>query len=336
MNRLSNSLDTLLAFHECVIIPSFGAIMKHYIAPHYRREEGVVYPGEETLHFNKELRERDGLLDTLYAKNYGLSIRRARLMVDQDVEELQRALSHSGNATISHVGKFQLIENGAIDFFPDKTNLKTASGNAYGLVPIVLPFVKKRDKALAQNTPSVRNIAPIQMEDERYFHLRLSKKAVSWAAAAVIILLCALPITTRPVSNYFSAGFVPSVQIVDPINTTKESNENSLPIASSVEEQAIEEKVILSEMTTTTSSGDYLVVIGSFRTEEKTRSFISACKDASFSSTIGFVQKGNKKMIYAVRKQSVEEAQQFIRSLCSSDPAYKEAWILHYTGEKMK
>ena len=54
MYRLVSHLDKLLALHDCVIIPSLGAIIKEYVPARYSDAEYMVYPMEECFHFNGE------------------------------------------------------------------------------------------------------------------------------------------------------------------------------------------------------------------------------------------------------------------------------------------
>ncbi|MBB6275712.1 HU domain-containing protein [Porphyromonas circumdentaria] len=342
MSRLSNNIDTLLAFHDCVIIPSFGAIIKEQVAPYYDREKAVLYPGKRTLHFNKELRERDGFLDEIYAHNYGLSKRRARLLVDQDVEDLIAVLHRTGKTTLNSIGSFHLVDNGVLDFLPENSSSPFSSGDSYGLVPYYLPSLQ--EKASLENFFVQEEQQEKRGED--YFYFRIHKRATAWVAAAVILVICLLPVTYQPVGNYFSAGVLPFMQNSRVENATSSDEllvQDVLPQESSSEikpeENAVEksfaelpdkaaDKVVLSSASPVQG---YYVVIGAFRTEQKVLSFIESCKDASFASTMGYLQKGSRKVIYAVRKDTAEEAQEFIRSLLKTDPTYSQAWVLHYS-----
>lgn len=338
MGRLSNNIDTLLALHDCVIIPSFGAIIKEQQPPFYDREVGVLYPGKTTLHFNKELRESDGLLEDVYAQSYGLSKRRARLLLEQDVEELMTVLHRTGRVSLSSIGNFLLVENGALDFFPETPKTLFSSGYSYGLIPYHLPALQK--VASSASFFSHKNEKETVKSD--YIYFRLHKKATAWIAAAVVLIVCLLPVTYQPVGNYFSAGIMPLSQssLVERERVSKqivsekvvEIKENSSVKSEQVTLQKnLEEGAGDSCVLPKNSKEGYYVVIGAFRTEAKVLSFMESCQEASFANTMGYLQKGSRKVIYAVCKETAQEAQEFIRSLAETDPAYKEAWVLHYS-----
>ncbi len=173
MSRLSNHIDTLLAFHDCVVIPTFGAIIKEQIAPRYCREDRVIYPAKKLLHFNKELRERDFLLEELYAQNYGISRRRARILVDQDVADFVSVLHRTGHGSLTAIGHFQLIDNGAVDFTPEVSSARFSSGDSYGLIPYHIPVALQEIQVVNASLQTL----PQERENTDYIHFRLHKKS---------------------------------------------------------------------------------------------------------------------------------------------------------------
>ncbi len=339
MSRLSNHIDTLLAFHDCVVIPTFGAIIKEQIAPRYCREDRVIYPAKKLLHFNKELRERDFLLEELYAQNYGISRRRARILVDQDVADFVSVLHRTGHGSLTAIGHFQLIDNGAIDFTPEVSSARFSSGDSYGLIPYHIPVALQEIQVVNASLQTL----PQERENTDYIHFRLHKKAVAWAAAAVILVVCLLPVTYQPAGNYFTAGILPMIpQASTSIPSPKENSARTVSAVilsegerteklTSTKKQADTEALSPPAPSQATPQSGYYVIIGAFRTEAKVLSFIESCRGASFASTVGYLQKGKKKFIYAVRRDTEQEARDFMHSLAQTDPSYKEVWVLHYT-----
>lgn len=340
MYRLVSHLDKLLALHDCVIIPSLGAIIKEYVPARYSDAEYMVYPMEECFHFNGELRERDGLLDDLYAKSYHVSMRRARNLVDTDVEELRREMIRLGGISIGHVGRLMIGADGKMDFQPEHNRLPLGYGEAYGLSTYTLP--RTLEKALtsivveAQNpltedteaTPEKSDILQ-QKSDTKYLHFRVSRRVVGWAAAAAVFLVCLLPVTTHPVQEYFSASFVPTETqqtSIFPGEKTLQQGKIATETTCEMEKSQAESEELLPS-----SLGDYYVIIGSFRTEAKVNEFLGTHRDSAFATTMGAVKKGKNRLIYAKRFTSSDEAESYLATLRKSGKEYSEAWLLHYS-----
>ena len=87
--------------------------------PLYDKDLNVITPAGQRISFNASLVDRDGILDSCYARTLGLSVRRARLVVDSDVTVIRHQLYQSGSLTIgSNLGTLTLQESGELLFTP--------------------------------------------------------------------------------------------------------------------------------------------------------------------------------------------------------------------------
>ncbi len=345
MYRLITHLDKLLALHDCVIVPSLGAVIKEYVPAHYASDEHRVYPMEERFHFNGELRERDGLLDDIYSKSYRISIRRARNLVDTDVEELRRDMIRLGSVSVGHLGRLHIDRNGKMDFLPEQSQLPLGYGEAYGLTSYALPYrgawaLSALNTDTVEKPTELQGIAsshreqPTDAQDARYLHVRIYRPLMGWMAAAAIVLICLLPITSTPIRDYFSAGFVPSEnQRISTLETeeieTRGALQDSLPtesISSSDQVESIEAQSV-------EALGSYYVVIGSFRSEAKINEYLQSHRTSSFSATMGSVKKGRNRLIYAKRFVEKRDAEKYLLALQAESDEYAQAWLLHYNNQ---
>ncbi len=312
MFRISKHLNALLATHDCIIIPSFGAIIKERIYPYLDQEKKFFYPGTTVCHFNPDLKIKDGFLEASYAKTYGVSLRRASIMLKDDIEILKNTLLDEGRFNFENIGSFELKDNGVLEFFPEDYSQNSFSqGDFYGFSPIsTLERV-----AVASNTNRV---------DSNYIHIRIHKKAARLVALFLVLFVSIYPITTSSRKDYFSASVLPMLHTeeVKKEVSIKENNQTIVEIKN-LEENKKEELL-----------GDFYIVIGAFRSMEKATVFISSCKNESFYSSLGTLYKNNRNMIYSYRFKSVKEAKNKLLALRKNKNFHQNAWILHYKENK--
>lgn len=345
MHRIAGYIEKLLAQYDCVMIPSLGALIKETLPPSYQSRERMVYPGKDIFHFNPELKDRDNLLDNFYARNYGISLRRARLMVDRDVEELRGTLSSVGTVNLGKPGVFRLDESGKLLFMPNNTEEHLGNGENYGLIPYSLPHQLRKEEAIASPIKlnnSLEKSASYKKQTDNYLHFRIHKRIASAAAAVVVLLTILIPTSLPPVLNRYSAGFTKTevsdtkaVEKGDLLTKENRSGKNLLSQSQAEETPTVEQTAAVAERIapttaqTSVSASNYYVVIGAFFSEEKAKIFIDGCRSSTFFSTIGYLKHGDRYMIYAYRTQSSDTAADFIRQLRETYRDKRDAWILH-------
>ena len=203
-SRLAEQISYLLLRHEYVVVPQLGGFIREKLPASYDRSKHLAYPPSAELHFNSEMTHSDGLLEERYALLLGLSLRRARLILEEEVSQLRHQLIQQGTYHLSGIGELQLSREGHLSFTPDSAALAT-SASAYGYAPLSLP-------ALPQATSGRQALSGEQ--DSRYISLRLPKRALGYAAAVVIAILALLPWGNKvETEQHYQAGFTPSVEV---------------------------------------------------------------------------------------------------------------------------
>ena len=84
-SRLAEQISYLLLRHEYVVVPQLGGFIREKLPASYDRSKHLAYPPSAELHFNAEMTHSDGLLEERYALLLGLSLRRARLVLEEEV-----------------------------------------------------------------------------------------------------------------------------------------------------------------------------------------------------------------------------------------------------------
>ncbi len=76
MYRIGDILEQALLLHDCVVLPTIGAFIVEQTPPLYDKDLNVITPAGQRISFNASLVDRDGILDSCYARTLGLSVRR--------------------------------------------------------------------------------------------------------------------------------------------------------------------------------------------------------------------------------------------------------------------
>ena len=165
-SRLAEQISYLLLRHEYVVVPQLGGFIREQLPASYDRVKHLAYPPSAELHFNSEMTHSDGLLEERYALLLGLSLRRARLVLEEEVRQLRHQLIQQGSFHLAGIGEIRLTREGQLTFSPDATAPAT-SASAYGYAPLSLPTLPQADRAPRPSS-----------YDSRYISLRLSKRAL--------------------------------------------------------------------------------------------------------------------------------------------------------------
>lgn len=116
MRNLEQHIIHLIARHNCVIIPDFGAFLAHSVPAHYDIEEQTYMPPHRTLGFNPQVKVDDALLTSRYMSAHNLSYEAAAAMLHNDILSLKRTLSRKGSVRFGELGMFSMNINSEITF----------------------------------------------------------------------------------------------------------------------------------------------------------------------------------------------------------------------------
>ncbi len=337
MYRIGDILEQALLLHDCVVLPTIGAFIVEQTPPLYDKDLNVITPAGQRISFNASLVDRDGILDSCYARTLGLSVRRARLVVDSDVTVIRHQLYQSGTLTIgSNLGTLTLQESGELLFTPVQERQGLRSIHSYGLYPqsCLLPAVAPVEHTTTEPASEAKS-------DRKYWTIRINRTAANWAAAGAICLLCLLPISSDSNPDRYSAGFVPygwldEASVVTPEQKQEKPSIAIAPKAATQEEivSATPEHAASSSLVIThdeaLQQGSHAVVVGVFKGPKRAERFIeevTADQTQTEGVSLQIVQESSRCLVIAGISSSEERANELRRSVSALSDSFAGAWI---------
>lgn len=337
MYRIGDILEQALLLHDCVVLPTIGAFIVEQTPPLYDKDLNVITPAGQRISFNASLVDRDGILDSCYAHTLGLSVRRARLVVDSDVTVIRHQLYQSGSLTIgSNLGTLTLQESGELLFTPVQERQGLRSIHSYGLYPqsCLLPAVAPVDHTATEPASETKS-------DRKYWMIRINRTAANWAAAGAICFLCLLPISSDSNPDRYSAGFVPYGWLDEASVVTPEPKQAKPSIALAPKAETQEEIVSTTPEHAASSSlvithdealqqGSHAVVVGVFKGPKRAEQFIeevTADQTQTEGISLQIIQESSRCLVIAGINSSEERAGELRRSVSALSDSFAGAWI---------
>lgn len=341
MQRLIIYLERLLSRHECVVVPSFGAFIKEALAPSYVPGERMVYPGRERVFFSADLRDRDNLLDTEYAHNYGISLRRARMMVDEDVKKIESSLYTCGEVKFGTIGTLTLQKEGGLLFTPNHDIPFLGTGDFYGYAPYPMPpsletqgfYEAQPVRAMYRKSGEEAEISG--NSKGKYLYFRVHKGVASVAAACIIAGAVALSLPDRdnhtsPPERYM-AGFTISDRSEPLFPNQSEDFTQSSPLQpGTVDSKGAENPESNTKKSSSASqTASHYVIVASFETEERAGSYAQELGQHDENHVFGCLRSGRFHLVYMYASNSSSEAMEFAQNIRNANKAYRDAWVYH-------
>ena len=327
MYRISDLLEQSLKTHECVVLPGLGAFIKEYLFAWYNAKTNSHYPAAAEIHFNADLVARDGVLDAAYAGAFGLSMRRARLSVDEDVAALRQELYRTGQVSLGTVGSLSITESGTLRFRFNTVYATSFAGFSYGL----LPQVGFTPAGETQQRPAAAPASEPTAAPGSYYNLKIRKSVLHWSAAAAVALICLLPVGLPSLTGNYSAGFSPEPSrqtiVLTPQAATMEAPSNPAERAVLPQPQPTTQEVY---RYTLLEPGFYLIV-GAFKTQQKADSFIQDCAHKGLNTASWLqIKKGTHYLVSYARTAGSNEAYRLLNGPVSEldQQGIRDAWVL--------
>ena len=254
----------------------------------------------------------DGLLEERYALLLGLSLRRARLVLEEEVSQLRHQLIQQGSFHLAGIGEIRLTREGQLTFSPDASAPAT-SASAYGYAPLSLPTLPQADRAPRPSS-----------YDSRYISLRLSKRALGYAAVIVIALLALLPWGNKvETEQHYQAGFTPSTEVArqlfgDAPKKAEPTAQEATPKQGTIQ-------------WSTEQDGRYYIIIATERTEERINTYATQTRSTLPEATLTALRspRGRTIRLALTSFDTSAEAYTYLNKLVKEYPIHRSAWVFH-------
>lgn len=130
-------ISSLLALHDCVIIPGFGGIIGNYSPARIDPVHHAFQPPSKKLLFNINLKQNDGLLASTVASTFGISYEEAARLIQDFTTESINQIKAGKTVFIQGIGRLFSGREGIIQFEQDKTT--NLLPDAFGLTSFISP-----------------------------------------------------------------------------------------------------------------------------------------------------------------------------------------------------
>jgi nucleoid DNA-binding protein len=116
VERLSEHIEKLLAYHEYVVVPQLGG----FVLQKQQAQISTVniQPPRTTIAFNPLMKHADGLLAIEIARSEGITFRRANEIIHEEVEKVLKLLFDGQNCFIGKLGSLVKDATGNFQFEP--------------------------------------------------------------------------------------------------------------------------------------------------------------------------------------------------------------------------
>lgn len=341
-NRLASHIQEQLLSHECAVLPSLGGFVLEATPARFDMIDHLAYPPGVAVHFHEGLTHHDGLLAQSYATRYGISLRRARLMVDDDIRQLRQELVKSGSYTLAGIGAMTLSEDGHIVF---EEHLSTPLNSAsYGFTAVSMP---KLSSPILDDTCTITepSLVDRQGEEHKYLHLRIPRKLINYTAAAIIVLAALLPWgghlrddLSNEVERPFTASFAPDKESMQRIlssvgiETTDikatANNSTASPTktdhgAPATQEDQDNASTEVTELLATPTVGQYYVIIATEHDPKLILSHYNRALQEEFPN----LQILSGRRVYRVSAGAFATSREAYRYIQHLPEAFSQAWV---------
>jgi nucleoid DNA-binding protein len=276
----------LLFGHDCVIVPGFGGFIGNYTPARIDKKTGTFYPPVKQISFNRNLNHNDGLLVGRISGSSGINYGDARNLVDEFVTDLRRKLEKGEKVVFDNIGSLVNNQEGNIQFEPDRSS--NYHLDSYGLESFQLLPLEGYD---------VRTRVTRHISKDPLKQAALRKNL--WRAAVIVPLLAVLVVVplktdlfksrveTTNMNPLVSAEFEQNKMAVDESvkNTPVKAEENTEAVTKEVAKAEVAEPV-------TVGANVFILITGSFRSEENAVSQVNTLKAQGFTPEIVVAPNG--------------------------------------------
>ena len=318
-NTIDIYISELLFLHDCVIIPNFGGFVGNNKSAILNEQLGTINPPSKEILFNKNLITNDGLLISNIAEKENISNIKAKELVVDYVENINKKLQTIRTFRIEKVGLLSVgIDNNVLFLQDSFTNYNL---NSFGLKSEQTKKVDKIEKKIEEI------IQPITTKTGR-------RKV--WRAAAILLPIIGLSLISitqeDKINNVYS-----QMANLNPFSIF-ESDEKIIETEEEIDTKVIEitptentiEKVIIPEreiekIEVVIKEKSYFIIAGAFSKEKNANKFVKQLQAENYNSSIIGKTKGG---LIRVCFDGFETKEEAIISLDAIRTENKSAWLL--------
>lgn len=347
--QIHDYISRLLFDHECVVVPGFGAFLTRYYPAEVNQATHMMRPPSRRVHFNKSIKENDGLL----AKSISLSESKpydmALATITKEVEEWKKLLATGKKLKLPGVGRLYLDEASKnIQFSPSVENNYLTS--SYGLSIFRSPAIQ-REESIRKNihkTIEKHIVTETKRSTQQKTQKAKKSRRIPWAAVLAPVIFAG--VVGAAYYTYQQNGFENlsginwfqfnrSAETEEPVEedtniaaeepTEKEETSTSeSSTADFASEEASEtsssETPAYTEAETAPVAGGFHIVVGSFKDQENAGTYAQQLESKGFDP---YLAAGDQRFYrvavgnFSSRSQALDALQSIRQNINS------QAWV---------
>ena len=117
-STIDQHLGNLLYYHECVVVPNFGAFLTRYFPAEINSATHMMRPPSKRVAFNSRVNENDGLLAKHIAAVDGVSYEKAIESIEISVRSWKKVLRAGKKVNLIGIGRLYMDSSGKLQFNP--------------------------------------------------------------------------------------------------------------------------------------------------------------------------------------------------------------------------
>lgn len=147
-------ISELLQSDDCVIVPGFGAFIKHYESASVHPITHKFSPPYKVIGFNGRLKLNDNLLQKHIAVGEQCDDQQALHLIQFFIHSLKQHINQLGFFEFENIGRFFLNQEGVLQFDPEVTD--HFSDDTFGLKEFIVQPIDRKPYAMSttKTTPS--------------------------------------------------------------------------------------------------------------------------------------------------------------------------------------
>lgn len=303
-HRINKHIEQQLALNHCAILPTLGGFFLDPQPACYDADKRLAFPPQVSIYFNQGLTHSDALMVESYVRLYGVSYRRAHVMLDEDVHRLRQELVRQRYYNIEGVGRLEVDVEGRITFSSQPS--MRLNSQSYGLDVAVVPNV-------------LQTVSETTTHGSTHIQLNISKRMLRYVAMLILPLIGVLYLGNSKTGltdiKAYQASVAPTSEVIKKVSevirpTTEQEEERRQEVVSSVVADA--------------QVGHYYVIVATERQELRARKHFDRLNEQAGHPELRIL-KG--KSVYRVSVASFVSAQEAYEYIGQISSTYPEAWV---------
>ncbi|MBN8702303.1 MAG: SPOR domain-containing protein [Bacteroidetes bacterium] len=318
MLRIDQHINSLLYFHDCVIVPGFGGFVANYAPATIHATQHYFTPPSKKIVFNINLNNNDGLLANEIAVKQGIVFSEAGKIIENCVQYYLRELALGNKIVIENVGTLFYDVEKNLQFEPSKEiNHLTA---AFGLSPVQSAAIRRDghvhriEKQFKDRIPSVSELPKRKLNIRKYVGLAILIPAVVsliWVPYKTEMFKNINYSSLNPFANKELSLYTQRISDLSDKLTTLTTTDNNSVNSATVENSLLklsdgvsipvklEQKPVVADTqiaeadttkvvvnTISSVSGNYHVIAGCFKVLENAQKFVSQLSSKNLDAKI--------------------------------------------------